>query len=214
VRIEIWSDVVCPWCYIGKRRFERALSAFDARDDVEVVYRSFELDPHAPAERADLLTGHLAGKYGVDLTQAQAMQDRVTSLAAVEGLTYRLDLARTARTFDAHRVLHLARKQGVQPAMKERLLRGYFSEGAWVADPDVLVRLAVDVGLLEVDVRDVLSSDAHGAEVRADEQEAAALGIQGVPFFVVDRRLAVSGAQPTEVFTQLLEQGWSRRQVA
>lgn len=214
MRIEIWSDVVCPWCYIGKRRFERALSAFDARDDVEVVYRSFELDPHAPAERADLLTGHLAGKYGVDLTQAQAMQDRVTSLAAVEGLTYRLDLARTARTFDAHRVLHLARKQGVQPAMKERLLRGYFSEGAWVADPDVLVRLAVDVGLLEVDVRDVLSSDAHGAEVRADEQEAAALGIQGVPFFVVDRRLAVSGAQPTEVFTQLLEQGWSRRQVA
>lgn len=204
MQIEVWADVVCPWCYLGKRRFDTALAACERRDEVQVVYRSFELDPAAPTERSEPLTAHLSSKYGIDPAQARAMQDRVTALAAQEGLTYRLDLARTARTFDAHRMIHLARTHDRQDAMTERLFAAYFTEGAEITKHDTLVSLAEQAGIDGRAARDVLRSDAYADTVRADEQLAAHLGITGVPFFVRDRQVGVSGAQPTGVLARLL----------
>jgi predicted DsbA family dithiol-disulfide isomerase len=212
VLVEIWSDVVCPWCYLGKRRFERALASFDAAAQVEVVFRAFELDPAAPAERSEVLTEHLSQKYGVPLGQAQAMQDRVTALAAEEGLHYRFDLARTARTFDAHRLIALGRAQQRQHAVVERLMAAYFTEGARINESAELARLAVDAGLDVTCVQRVLAGAEHAEEVREDERLAASLGITGVPFFVVDRQLGVSGAQPVEVLAQMLQQGFDARE--
>jgi predicted DsbA family dithiol-disulfide isomerase len=211
VIVEIWSDVVCPWCYLGKRRFERALASFDAAAQVEVVFRAFELDPTAPADRSEVLTEHLAQKYGVPLAQAQAMQDRVSGLAAQEGLAYRFDLARTARTFDAHRLIALGHAQQRQAAVVERLMAGYFSEGARINETAELARLGVEAGLDAASVQRVLAGAEYAEQVREDERMAASLGITGVPFFVVDRQLGVSGAQPVEVLGQMLQQGWDAR---
>lgn len=220
MRVEIWSDVVCPWCAIGKRRFEAALARFAHRDDIDVVWRSFELDPTAPqstdptAPRSidPSATQRLADKYGVSLDQARAMERRVTDAAAAEGLDFRYDLARPGNTADAHRVLHLAADRGVQSAVKERLLRAYFTEGAPVADRPTLARLAAEAGLDAGETARMLDSDDYLADVRADEAEARALGIHGVPFFVVDRRYGVSGAQPAEVLLQVLERAWTEAQ--
>jgi len=209
VKIEIWSDVVCPWCYIGKRRFERGLAAFAHRDDVEVVWRSFELDPHAPHDSREDPVDRLARKYGMTREAALAAQARVTGLAAGEGLTYRLDLARPANTFDAHRLLQLAAERGVQGSVKERLLAAYFTEGRRIGDADTLATVAAEAGLDEAEARRVLDGDAFAAEVAGDEREAAALGISGVPFFVVDRRYGISGAQPAELIQQVLERAWA-----
>ena len=204
MQVEIWADVVCPWCYLGKRRFDNALAGYEHRDDVTVVYRSFELDPSAPPERSEPLLGHLSAKYGIDAAEAQAMQDRVTGLAAEEGLAYRLDLARTARTFDAHRLIHLAGEVGRQDAMVERLFSAYFTQGARINEADVLADLAEQAGLPADRTASVLASDEFTDAVRDDQRTAAHLGISGVPFFVVDRRLGASGAQPTEVLARLL----------
>lgn len=212
VRVEIWSDVVCPWCAIGKRRFEAALARFPHRDDVEVVWRSFELDPTAPPSVDVGATQRLADKYGVPLAQARAMEERVTDAAAGEGLDFHLDLARPGNTVDAHRVLQLAADRGVQSAVKERLLRAYFTEGAPVADRPTLARLAGEAGLDPAEATRVLDSAAYLAEVRADQAEARALGIQGVPFFVLDRRYGVSGAQPADVLLEALERAWADAQ--
>lgn len=209
MRVEIWSDVVCPWCAIGKRRFEAALAAFEHRDDVEVRWRSFELDPTAPRSVPGGATGRLADKYGVSLEQARAMQQRVTDAAAGEGLRLRYDIAKPGNTVDAHRLLHLAAARGVQGAVKERLLLAYFTGGEPIADRDVLVRLAGEAGLDPGEAAAVLGSDAYAAEVRADEAEARALGIQGVPFFVLDRKYGVSGAQPTPVLLEVLRKAWA-----
>jgi predicted DsbA family dithiol-disulfide isomerase len=210
VRVEIWSDIACPWCHVGKRRFEAALAAFEHRDDVNVLWRSFELDPSAPRERDGDGAGHLAQKYGTSRDEALAMQQRMTDVAAAEGLDFRFDLARGGNTFDAHRVLHLAAAHGVQDAMKERLMRAYLGEGELIGDPAVLERLALEIGLRGEEVRDVLSSGRYGAAVREDERAAAALGIHAVPFFVVDRRLGASGAQPPEALLDLLRRAWPR----
>ena len=212
MRVEIWSDVVCPWCAIGKRRFEAALARFAHRDEVEVVWRSFELDPAAPASVDVSATRRLADKYGVSLDQARAMEQRVTDAAAGEGLAFRYDLARPGNTVDAHRVLHLAADRGVQSAVKERLLLAYFTEGAPVADRPTLARLAGEAGLDAAETARMLDSDDYLAEVRADEAEARALGIQGVPFFVLDRRYGVSGAQPAEMLLQALDRAWAEAQ--
>jgi predicted DsbA family dithiol-disulfide isomerase len=211
MQVEIWSDVVCPWCYIGKRRFERALERFDHADEVEVVWRSFELDPTAPTDGDLDLVGRLAAKYGVPRSRAEAMNQRVTDIAAGEGLHYRLDIARPGRTFDAHRLLHLAADHGRQAALKEALLAAYQSEGEPIADHDVLVRVAVSVGLDEDDVRQVLESDKYASDVRHDEREARDLGITGVPMFVLDRHYAVSGAQPSDILLDALERAWAER---
>ena len=215
MKVEIWSDVVCPWCYIGKRRFEDALARFPHRDRVEVVWRSFELDPHAESVRA---AGQgpdhaevLASKYRMTRVQAEAAIDNVTRAAAAEGLDFHLDASLRSNTFDAHRVVHLAAARGVQDAVKERLMRAYFCEGEPVGDRDTLVRLAAGAGLAAADVEEVLYTDEHAGAVRADEAEARTLGITGVPFFVVDRTYGVSGAQPADQLLAVLERAWSER---
>jgi predicted DsbA family dithiol-disulfide isomerase len=212
VLVEIWSDVVCPWCYIGKRRFERALSRFEHADDVEVVWRSFELDPSAPRDGATIdLVDHLARKYGTDAAGATRMLDRVTEQAAGEGLEYRLDRAKRGSSFDAHRLLHAAAAQGKQPEMKERLLQAYFTEGVAVADRDELRRLAGEVG---VDPSALDDDEAFADEVRADVRTAQELGVSGVPFFAIDRRFGISGAQDPDTMLQVLREAWAARDAA
>jgi predicted DsbA family dithiol-disulfide isomerase len=206
--VEIWSDVVCPWCYIGKRRFESALAQFEHRDEVELRWRSFELDPDAPRIAEVPGPERLAAKYGVSLEQARAMNANVTGIAAGEGLEYRLDRTRGGNTFDAHRLIQLAADKGIQDAVKERLMRGYFTEGEPIGDHDALARLTADAGLDPAAARALLAGDAHADSVRADEQLARQLGITAVPFFVLDRRYGVSGAQPAEILLGALQQAW------
>jgi predicted DsbA family dithiol-disulfide isomerase len=208
VNVEIWSDVVCPWCYIGKRRFEAALEGFEHRDDVQVLWRSFELDPQAPRVHTVDGATHLAQKYGKTRDEALAMQQRVAAIATGDGLVFRHDLARGGNTFDAHRLLHLAATYELQDPLKERLMAAYHSEGESIGDVAVLERLAIEVGLPEIEVRGVLASDRFAAEVRDDEHNARALGVSGVPFFVVDRAFAASGAQSPEVLGDLLRRAW------
>jgi predicted DsbA family dithiol-disulfide isomerase len=204
VHVEIWSDIACPWCYVGKRRFEAALAAYEHRDEVQVTWRSFELDPSAPREREHDGAAHLAEKYGTSRDEALAMQRRMTDAAAGDGLELRFDIARGGNTFDAHRLLHLAAAHDRQDAMKERLMRAYLTEGELIGEPAVLARLAVDVGLPEDEVRDTLVTDRFAADVREDERTAERIGIRGVPFFVVDRAVGASGAYPPEALLELL----------
>jgi predicted DsbA family dithiol-disulfide isomerase len=211
VNIEIWSDIACPWCYVGKRRFEAALAEFEHRDDVEVTWRSFELDPDAPAEREGDRAERLASKYGMTVQRARELEAQMTETAAADGLDFRFDIARSGSTFDAHRVVHLGSEHDLQDAVKERLLKAYFSEGELMSDHETLVRLAVDAGLPEDEVRELLASDRYADEVRDDERTATQFGISAVPTFVVDRALGASGAQPPEAMLELLRQGWSRR---
>ena len=210
MQVEIWSDVVCPWCYIGKRRFESALARFDGADEVRVRWRSFELDPAAPRVREVALPDHLASKYGVERAQAEEMQARMTAVAADEGLVYRFHDARLGNTFDAHRLLHLAADRGCQDALKERLMAAAFTEGEAVGDLAALRRLATEVGLDDRAVGDVLDGDDYADAVRVDEADARALGITGVPCFTIARAIGVSGAQPPDVLVSLLERGRER----
>jgi predicted DsbA family dithiol-disulfide isomerase len=211
VDVEIWSDIACPWCYVGKRRFEAALAAFEHRDEVRVTWRSFELDPSAPRERDMDAATHLAEKYGMTRDEALASQQRLAEVAAGDGLDMRLDRTRGGNTFDAHRLVHLAAAHGLQDVLEERLMRAYFTEGEPVGDPVALSRLALDAGLPEDDVRDVLAGDRFAAEVREDEGTAAALGISAVPFFVVDRKIGAAGAHPPDALGELLRRGWEAR---
>jgi predicted DsbA family dithiol-disulfide isomerase len=211
VHVEIWSDIACPWCYVGKRRFAAALAGFEHRDEVRVTWRSFELDPGASRVRPHDGAAHLAEKYGTSREQALAMQERMTGVAAEEGLAFRFDLARGGNTFDAHRLLHLAEGHDVQDAMTERLMRAYLEEGVAIGDPAALAPLALEAGLPGDEVRDVLATDRYAAEVREDERTAASLGITAVPFFVVDRRIGAAGAQPAPVLTELLARAWADR---
>jgi predicted DsbA family dithiol-disulfide isomerase len=211
MNVEIWSDVVCPWCYIGKRRFERAVASFGHPGEVTVTYRSFELDPDAPAQRHGTHAEHLASKYGMTVAQAEQASRQMTQRAAAAGLEFRFDLIRGGNTFDAHRLLHLAKDHGLQPEMKERLLRATFTEGLPIADQPTLVRLATEAGLPAEQVQAVLDGDTYADAVRADEQQAARYGITGVPFFVADGTYAVSGAQEPEVLLQLLQRAYGDR---
>ena len=209
MQIEIWSDVVCPWCYIGKRRLEKALDDFPHADDVEIVYRSFQLDPSAPVVPTETVAASLGRKYGGGPEAGRAMIDRVEAVAAEEGLLFRHHQALRVNTVDAHRLLHLALAEGKQAELKEALLSAYFIETENVADHDTLVRIATGVGLDEARVREVLQSKEYADEVEADIRQAAAFGATGVPFFVIDRKYGISGAQPAEVFSQTLERAWS-----
>jgi predicted DsbA family dithiol-disulfide isomerase len=199
--VEIWSDVVCPWCYIGKRRFEAAVEQFDK--DVEIVWRSFQLDPAAPAVNEHTATEHLAAKYGMSHEQAEASHERMTEMAAHEGLEYHFELARGGNSFDAHRLIHLARESGIEDVAMERVMRAYFTEGVPIGDKEALIALGEELGLDST--REVLESDAYADSVREDEDLARRIGIQGVPFFVLDRRYGVSGAQPAELLVQAME---------
>ena len=213
LKVEIWSDVVCPWCYVGKRRFEEALARFEHRDEVELVWRSFELDPSAPPSATEQGTyvQRLATKYGRSVIEAQAMIDNMTETARKEGLDFRFDLARPGSTFDAHRLLHLALEHGRQDELKERFDRATFTEGSPVSDHSALRALAAQVGLPDTDVAAVLTSDLYADAVRADEAQARAYGISGVPFFVIDGRYGISGAQPADAVLQALDTAWSER---
>jgi predicted DsbA family dithiol-disulfide isomerase len=202
--VEIWSDVACPWCYIGKRRFERALVGFEGSDDVAITWRSFQLDPSIPSRVRVSHDQSLADKLGATPEQVAAMNERVTALAAAEGLDYHFERYMTVNTFDAHRITHFAKTRGRGAEMHERLFRGQFVEGAVLDDPDTLVRLAVEVGLPEDDARPVVESEAYASEVTDDIHEAQALGINGVPFFVIDRRFGISGAQSSDLIRSTL----------
>jgi len=213
MRVEIWSDVVCPWCYLGKRRFERALDSFAHRDQVEVTYRSFELDPSAPKDRTTPTAAMLASKYGMTAEQAADAQRQMEQRAAQDGLTFRMGELRSGNTRDAHRLLHLAKDAGRQAELIERLHRGYFTDQMSIFDQAALAELAVDAGLDTDDVAKVLASDEYEPEVETDEAMAQTLGVTGVPFFVIDRRYAFSGAQPAEAMSQLLDEVWAQEHV-
>ncbi len=209
MRIEIWSDIACPWCYIGKMRFTRALGSFSHRDDVEIVWRSFELDPAAPKQHGLSQAELLARKYGVSLEQANAMDANMTAEGRKEGLDFRFDRVQVGNTFDAHRLIHFATTQKRGAEMVERLFSAYFTDGAAIADTDVLVRFATEVGLDADATRSMLEGIMFADAVRADEERARAFGITGVPFFAVDERYGISGAQQPEVILDTLRQAWN-----
>jgi predicted DsbA family dithiol-disulfide isomerase len=208
MQIEIWSDVICPWCYIGKRRFETALSDFAHKEKVQVVWRSFELDPDSPSQLPGTLEEMLAQKYQVTPQEAAAMNARVTEVARQVGLDYRLSTARPGNTFDAHRLLHFADSKRLGDGATERLMHAYFSESLPVGDHAALARLAPEFGIAEDEALNILKSDSYSSEVRADEARAANFGITTVPFFVFDEKSGISGAQPVEVFSAALQQAW------
>ena len=210
--VEIWSDVVCPWCYIGKRRFEEALTAFPHADEVEVVYRAFELDPAAPVEPTETVVEALGRKYGGGPAAGRRMVEQVAEVAAQLGLRFDNAEAPHTTTADAHRLLHHALATGgpsLQARLNEALLEAYFGRAESMADHDVLSAAAVAVGLDRDRAHEVLAGPEYADAVQADLDQARAFGISGVPFFVVDRKYAVSGAQPTEVFASLLDQAWA-----
>lgn len=214
MRVEIWSDIACPWCYIGKARFEKGLESFAHRDDVEVVHRSFELDPGHAKDDVASVVDMLAAKYGRSRQEALAMEEQVASQARSEGLGYRVGDRDHGSTFDIHRLLQLAKARGRQDALLNVVYRTNFAEERSVYDTETLVDLGVEAGLDEAETRVLLADpDAFADDVRADEREAAELGATGVPFFVLDRRYGVSGGQPAEVFTQALEQAWQGRAI-
>jgi predicted DsbA family dithiol-disulfide isomerase len=211
VLIEIWSDVVCPWCYIGKRRLERALESFPHADQVQIVFRSFELDPTAPEVGHESVAEMLGRKYGGGPANGRQLMARVEGVAADEGLVFDYADATHTKTVDAHRLLHLALDEGRQAELKEALLAAHFTRGESMGDHAVLRRAALEVGLDPVRVKEVLAGDDYVEAVRADIEQARAYGATGVPFFVMDQRYGVSGAQPTELFEQLLERAWAER---
>ena len=214
MRVEIWSDIACPWCYVGKARFEKALEAFPHRDGVEVVHRSFELDPGRDKSDVQPVLAMLSKKYGMSEAQAQAGEENLGAQAAAEGLAYRTRDRDHGNTFDLHRLLHLAKEQGRQDELVQIFYRANFAEerSLFTEGDERLVELAVEAGLDADEVRKVLADPtAYADDVRADEREAAELGVNGVPFFVLDRTYGVSGAQPAEVFTQALTQAWGNR---
>ncbi len=210
MQIEVFSGVVCPWCYIGKRRLEQALSTFPHADRVQLAYRSFQLDPSGPATSELTLEEMLAAKYATSVAQARQMNERVSDLAATVGLDFQLAKARPANTFQAHRLLQFAATVGVGNELTERMMRAYFTEGARIGDRDALLGLALDVGLDRDESAAVLDGSAYTAEVEADIALARSFGVTGVPFFVFDRTYAVSGAQETAVFSQVLQTAWAR----
>jgi predicted DsbA family dithiol-disulfide isomerase len=212
VKVDIWSDVVCPWCAIGRARFTAALADFPHRDEVQVRWHSFELNPRAPRELPEPLAEHLAAKYGVSVEQAHGMHRNMTEVAAADGLDFHFERARSGNTFDAHRLLHHALETGgprLQDRLKERFFQAYLTDGEPIGDPETLVWVAAEVGLDADDSRAVLESDRYADAVRADELQASRYGITGVPFYVIDEKYGVSGAQPAAALRQVLDTAWA-----
>lgn len=205
MKVEIWSDVMCPFCYIGKKRFEKAINSLGMEGEVDVVYRSFLLDPDLETDPSMNVTQHLAKKKGISLEEAQKMNEYVTGMAAEEGLTYDLGNAVVANSRNAHRLLHLAKSKGKQAEFKEALLRGYFEEGKNIDDLETLKELGKQAGLNPDEIEATFSSADFTEEVIQDIQRAQQIGVQGVPFFVINEKFALSGAQPTDTFKQALQ---------
>jgi predicted DsbA family dithiol-disulfide isomerase len=208
MKIDIWSDIACPWCYIGKRRFENALAGFEHRDEVEVRWHSYQLDPGLPEHYEGTELDYLASRKGMPREQVRRMFEHVTAVAAEEGLAYDFDALVVANSLKAHELLHLAAEHGVATAVKEALLSAHFEQGEDIGSLEVLKRVGADAGLDANDVDQALRDGRYRAAVQADIRQAGQLGIQGVPFFVLEQRYGISGAQPGEVFSQALEQVW------
>jgi protein disulfide-isomerase len=210
MKVDIWSDIMCPFCYIGKRHYESALSRFEGRGTVEVEWHSFQLDPTIPNDipSKDNVYQYLADKKGISYQQSAKMHERVIEMAKNAGLDYRFDKAIVANSFDAHRLIQLAKTRGLGDAAEERLFRAYFTEGKDFGDFDTLISIGKEMGIPEEDVKSALVSGSYAEKVEQDIREAAEIGVQGVPFFVFDRKYAVSGAQPPEYFLQALNQSY------
>ncbi|WP_342506797.1 DsbA family oxidoreductase [Sporosarcina sp. FSL K6-2383] len=204
MKIEIWSDYVCPFCYIGKRRFEEALKETGLGENAEVIFKAFELDPNSPATSESTMQEVLAGKYGTSVEEAKKMTDNVVVQAKTVGLNYDYDKIKPANTFNAHRLAKLAEQQGLGAQTSERFLKAYFIDAEKIGTEDVLLRLAEEVGISRDRAQQVLDSDEFAADVKADIAEAGQIGVQGVPFFVINRKYAISGAQPAEAFAEAL----------
>lgn len=205
MKIEVWSDYVCPFCYIGKRRLEEAIAETGMQDDVEIIYKAYELDPNAPAISEKSMADVLSEKYGMSTEEAMIMTDNVKEQAKAAGLTYDFDIMTRANTFQAHRLAKFSETEGLGEKMTERLLRAYFTEGEKIGTFETLLKLAEEVGLSKERTEDMLHSDAFIEDIKKDVQEAGQIGVQGVPFFVIDRKYAISGAQPVETFIQALQ---------
>lgn len=204
MKIEVWSDIMCPFCYIGKRHLEHALQQFPDLE-VELVWKSFQLDPTITPQPGKDVYSYLAERKGMSLEESKLMHQHVVDRAAEVGLTYNYDKAIIANSFDAHRLLHLAKRNGKGNELKEKLLAAYFTEGKDFGDKQVLTQLGLEVGLNEPDIHTVLFTDMYSREVHSDVQEAQEIGVRGVPFFVFDRKYAVSGAQPIDAFIQTIQ---------
>jgi predicted DsbA family dithiol-disulfide isomerase len=208
MKIEIWSDVACPWCYIGKRRFEAALAEFPHRDSVDVHWRSYQLDPTLPEHYDGTELDYLSTRKGLAPQQVRQMFDHVAAQARSEGLNYDFDNVVVANSFTAHRLIHLAAAHGAQDAAKERLLSDHFEHGKDIGNQEYLTALGEDLGLDAAEVAELFSTDKYADDVRFDFEEGRSLGISGVPFFVIDRKFGLSGAQPAGTFTAALNQAW------
>jgi predicted DsbA family dithiol-disulfide isomerase len=207
--IEIWSDVVCPWCYLGKRRFEHALDGFEHRDQVRVVHRAFQLDPTMPKGETRDQQAMLVEKYGAAADQIVASQAELARLGAIEGIDYHFEGGLAGNTFDAHRLIRLGLERGVQDAVVERFFRAHFTDQRSLFDPESLAELAGEAGLDAGEARAVLKEDTYADAVEADIRQAREYGANGVPFFVIDSRYGISGAQPTATFGGALGQAWA-----
>ena len=211
MQIDIWSDIACPWCFIGKRRLESALKDFEHRDEVEVTWHSYQLDPTLPEHYDGTESEYLASRKGMPEEQVRQMFGHVAEEAAGEGLAYDFDALVVANSARAHELLHLAKERGVAGAVKEALLSGHFEHGADIGDVDTLVRVGVDAGLDEAEIRAALEDGRYRPSVEADVSAARHIGVTGVPFVVVDMKYAVSGAQPPEVFREVLQKAWAEQ---
>lgn len=208
MKVEIWSDIMCPFCYIGKRKFESALAQFEHKDDVDIVWKSFQLNPDMKTEAGKNINQYLAEIKGWSVEQAKEMNDRVTEMAKQVGLEYDLNKAVVANSFNAHRLIQFAKNTGKGDAAEERLFKAYFTEGKNVDDLHVLSQLAGEIGLNITAVEEVLKSAAFSDEVQQDVYEAQQVGVRGVPFFVLGNKYAVSGAQESATFLQALKTTW------
>ncbi len=206
MKVEIWSDVVCPWCYIGKRRFEAALEQFSGKDEVEIEWKSFQLNPDIKSDASKKVSEHLAAIKGWNEEQAKGIYEHVTNVAKEVGLHYNFDEAVISNTFDAHRLIQLAKHLDKGDQIEERLFQAYFTEGKNIGDRDVLTSLGVEIGIEESRIQELFSSDLYSDHVNLDQYESQQMGCRGVPFFVIDRKYGISGAQPSEVFLDALNQ--------
>ncbi len=208
--IEIWSDIMCPFCYIGKRHLEMALEKVPNNENISIEWKSFQLDPELPHMPGVSVIDYLAQSKGISKTQSEALHDRVVDMAKNAGLTYRFDKAIVANSFDAHRIIQLAKEKGKGDEAEELFFKGYFTEGLDMQNQEDLWKLGKQLGINQEEIQKALTDDQYADKVKADIAEAQELGIRGVPFFVIDRKYGISGAQPVEVFVQALEQYFSR----
>ena len=208
MKVEIWSDLVCPFCYIGKRRFEQALEQFANKEKVEIVWKSFQLDPDMQPIPGESVHQYLAKRKGVSVEKAKEMGHYMSNMAKEVGLDYNFDIAVINNTLAPHRLLHLAKKYSVQDEAKEKLFAAYYTQGKDIAATEVLIETGTNLGIPADEIQQMLQSDLYVDEVRQDQHRAQQIGVQGVPFFVFNNKYAVSGAQPVDVFTQVLDTVW------